>query len=181
MTVLEQQIPTGAWQVDKIHSTVSFAVKHMAVATFRGSFKDVEATLASDEAGLRLTGVVDANSVDVADENLKGHLGSPDFFDVERTPEIRFQSTGFRANDDGSLVVEGDLTIKGHTERVEAAGTLSHIEADIAGNERVGVELETVVDRTAFGLKWNAPLPKGGFALANDVKLGVHLEFTQGS
>jgi polyisoprenoid-binding protein YceI len=181
MTVLQQQIPTGTWQADKIHSTVAFAVKHMVVATYRGTFKSYDATLASDDAGLRLTGVVDAASVDVADENLRGHLGSPDFFDVERTPEIRFESVDLAVADDGSLTVEGDLTIKGHTERVESTGNLSYIEADMSGNERIGVELETEVDRTKFGLNWNAPLPKGGFALSNEVKLTAHLEFTRGS
>jgi polyisoprenoid-binding protein YceI len=181
MTVAEQLVPTGTWQVDKIHSTVDFAVKHMVVATYRGSFKTFDATLASDDAGLRLTGVVDAASVDVADENLKGHLGSPEFFDIERTPEIRFQSSDLRVGDDGSVTVDGELTLKGHTETVEATGNVSYIEADISGAERVGVELETIVDRTKFGLNWNAPLPKGGFALSNDVKLVVHLEFTKES
>ena len=181
MTVAEQLVPTGTWQVDKVHSTVGFAVKHMVVATFRGSFKAFDATLASDDAGLRLTGVVDAASVDVADENLQAHLGSPDFFDVERTPEIRFESTGVRAGEDGRVIVDGELTIKGHTETVEATGTVGYIEADMTGGERIGLELETVVDRTKFGLNWNAPLPKGGFAVANDVTLGVHLEFTKAS
>ena len=181
MAVAEQLVPTGTWQVDKIHSTVGFAVKHMVVATYRGSFKTFDATLASDDAGLRLTGVVDAASVDVPDENLQAHLGSPDFFDVERTPEIRFESSEVRIADDGTLTVDGELTIKGHTETVEATGTVGYIEADIAGGERVGVDLETIVDRTKFGLNWNAPLPKGGFALANDVKLVGHLEFTKAS
>jgi polyisoprenoid-binding protein YceI len=181
MTVLEQQVPVGTWQVDKVHSTVGFSVKHMVVATFRGTFKAFDATLASDDAGLRLTGVVDAASVDVADENLRAHLGSPEFFDVERTPEIRFESSDLRVSDDGSVVVDGQLTIKGHTETVEASGTVAYIEADMTGGERIGVELETIVDRTKFGLNWNAPLPKGGFAVANDVTLGVHLEFTRGS
>jgi len=181
MTVAELQVPAGTWQVDKIHSTVSFAVKHMVVATYRGSFKDFDATLASDDSGLRLTGVVQAASVDVADENLQAHLGSPDFFDIERTPEIRFESAALQVAEDGSLTVEGDLTLKGHTERVQATGELSYIEADMSGGERVGLELETVIDRTKFGLNWNAPLPKGGFAVANDVKLSVHLELTRGS
>jgi polyisoprenoid-binding protein YceI len=179
MAVVEQLVPTGTWQADKIHSTVGFAVKHMVVATYRGSFKNFDATLASDDAGLRLTGVVDAASVDVPDENLKAHLGSPDFFDIERTPEIRFESSEVRIADDGTVSVGGELTIKGHTETVEATGTVGYIEADIAGGERVGVDLETIVDRTKFGLNWNAPLPKGGFALANDVKLIVELELAE--
>ena len=168
--------PERTWTVDKIHSSIGFAVKHMVVSTFRAGFADYDASLTTGEDGPQLSGVVRADSVDIADENLRAHLGAPDFFDVERTPEIRFESTQFDVADDGSLTVEGELTIKGHTETVSAKGTYSHIEADMTGAERIGIELDTIVDRTAYGLEWNAPLPKGGFALANDVKLSVHLE-----
>jgi polyisoprenoid-binding protein YceI len=176
MSAVATEIPTTTWQADKIHSTISFAVKHMVVSTFRAGFSDYDAQLKTSEDGYALTGAVRAASVDIADETLRGHLGSPDFFDVERTPEIKFESTSFEVSDDGEAVVEGDLTIKDHTERVVARGTLHHIDADLAGGQRIGVELETTIDRTKYGLAWNAPLPKGGFALANDVTLRVHLE-----
>jgi len=81
--------------------------------------------------------------------------------------------------EDGSLEVEGDLTIKGNTHRVTARGTLTGPGTDIAGNEKIGVDLEAVIDRREFGLEWNAPLPKGGFALENDVKLEVSLELVK--
>ena len=103
---------------------------------------------------------------------------SPDFFDTERYPEITFTSTGIRT-DDGDLVVEGDLTIKGTTKRVEARGQISGPVADPAGGERIGIDLETPVDRTEFGLNWNAPLPSGGVAVANQVTLTVHLELAK--
>lgn len=177
MTVLEQQIPAGIWQADKVHSTIGFAVKHSGVATFRGSFTDYDATLTVRDGEPRLTGVVRAASVDVRDKNLAGHLQSPDFFDVERTPEIRFTSTSFRPSDDGTLVVDGELTIKGQTRPVEARGSITPAHEGLAGNLVAGIQLETLIDRTAFGLNWNAPLPSGGVALANDVKLLVDLEF----
>jgi polyisoprenoid-binding protein YceI len=81
--------------------------------------------------------------------------------------------------DGGELEVDGELTIKGRTHNVSARGTISGPHEDIAGNEKVGVELETVVDRREFGLEWNAPLPKGGFAVDNDVKLEVSLELVR--
>ena len=172
------QISAGTWEADKVHSSIEFSVKHMVVATFRGSFADYDATLVTAEgADPRLEGVVRAASVQVKDENLQAHLGSPDFFDIERTPEITFSSTAFRV-DGESVEVEGDLTIKGTTQAVTAHGTFTYIEADMGGGRRIGLELETKIDRTAFGLNWNAPLPKGGFAVANDVKLHVNLELT---
>lgn len=180
MSAIAEQIPTGTWQADTVHSNVGFAVRHMVVSTFRGRFEDYDATLTVDGDGEpRLRGAVRAASIEVKDEALAGHLRSADFFDVERHPEIRFASTSFRRDGD-RVTLEGDLEIKGHTERVQAQGTITDPLEDPWGGIRVGLELETVVDRRAYGLDWNMSLPKGGFALANDVKLIVDLELVQG-
>jgi polyisoprenoid-binding protein YceI len=179
MTTLQATaIPTGVWTSDPVHSEVGFAVKHMVVATFRGAFTDFGVTLANDEGEPRLYGAVRTDSVQVRDENLRGHLLSPEFFDSERYPEITFTSTGIRA-DGGDLVVDGDLTIKGTTKRVEARGQIDGPVAHPAGGERIGIDLETQVDRTEFGLNWNAPMPSGGVAVQNEVTLTVHLELAR--
>lgn len=89
-------LPVGTWSLDPTHSSASFAVKHMAVATFRGRFEKFDATLTVEEDSAELRGTVDAGSVVVKDENLQAHLGSPDFFDIERYPEIEFRSTSLR-------------------------------------------------------------------------------------
>jgi len=173
-------VPAGtSWAVDPVHSNVGFAVKHMVVSTFRGRFEDYDATLTANEDGtLRLAGRVSADSIVVKDENLATHLKAPDFFDTERHPDITFSSTLIRA-DDGELVVNGELTIKGHSRPIEARGTLTEPLETLGGYIKLGLELEAIVDRTEYGLTWNAPLPKGGFALANEVKLVVELEFAQ--
>jgi polyisoprenoid-binding protein YceI len=179
MPVAEQQVAVGNWTADKVHSSVGFAVKHLVVSTFRGTFEDYDAALQVGEDGsAKLAGTVRVASVNVKDENLGAHLQSPDFFDAERNPELRFESEAFQVAEGGELTVKGDLTIRGVTLPVSANGTYSYVAADLGGAERIGVELETVVDRTKYGLEWNAPLPKGGFALANDVKLQAHLELT---
>ena len=178
MSVIEQQAVTGTWQVDTVHSTVGFEVKHMVVSTFRGGFEDFDATLTFEDGEPRLVGTVRAGSIQVRDENLAAHLASPEFFDAENHPEIRFESVAARREGD-ELVVEGDLTIKGVTKRVEARGTIVDAHDDPFGGTRIGVELSTLVDRTEYGLNWNQPLPKGGFALANYVKLVVNLEFVK--
>jgi polyisoprenoid-binding protein YceI len=162
-----------------VHSTVGFAVKHMVVSTFRGRFETYEATLIAGEDGtLRLEGRVSADSIAVKDSNLAAHLRAPDFFDTERHPDITFASTLVRAAD-GELIVDGELTIKGHTRPIEARGTLTEPHVTLGDIEKVGLELEAIVDRTEYGLTWNAPLPKGGFALANEVKLQVSLELAR--
>ena len=180
-TETQTKLPVGTWKLDPTHSSASFAVKHMVVATFRGRFEDVDATLTVGEDGAgRLDGTVDASSIVVKDENLQAHLGSPDFFDTERYPELRFSSDSIR-RDGEELVLDGELTIKDHTHPVEARGTITDPHETLGGAIKIGVTLETVIDRTQFGLEWNAPLPKGGFALANDVKLTVELELAKDS
>ncbi len=179
MTTLQATaIPTGVWKSDPVHSEVGFAVKHMVVATFRGAFTDFDITLANEEGEPGLYGAVRTDSVQVRDENLRGHLLSPEFFDSERYPEITFTSTGIRA-DGSDLVVDGDLTIKGTTKRVEARGQIDGPVAHPAGGERIGIDVETQVDRTEFGLNWNAPMPSGGVAVQNEVTLTVHLELAR--
>jgi len=172
----QNRIPTGSWSVDPIHSSIGFEVKHMAVSTFRGDFREFDALLEASEGGSRLVGTAQVESVDVRDENLAAHLASEEFFDVGRHPEIRFVSTDIRLGDDGDVVADGELTVKGRTKAVEGRGRLVHIGEDISGAERIGLSLEATVDRREFGLEWNAPLPKGGFAIGNDVKLVVTLE-----
>jgi polyisoprenoid-binding protein YceI len=172
-----QAIGTGTWAIDKVHSHVGFAVKHMVVSTFKGAFEEYEGQLAAGEDGsLQISGSVGVDSLKVKDENLAGHLKSPDFFDTAAYPRISFRSTSVDVGEGGDLVVEGELTIKDNTHRVSARGRINGPHTDISGKDRVGVELEAVVDRRDYGLNWNAPLPKGGFALDNDVKLQVTLE-----
>ena len=175
----DQQLSAGTWELDPIHSSAGFAVKHMVVATFRGRFEDFDATLdvAEDGSG-KLVGTVDPKSIVVKDDNLAGHLQSPDFFDTERYDEIRFESTSIRIEGD-EAILEGELTIKGQTNPVTARGAYVGPHEDIAGNTKIGLSFETVIDRTLYGLNWNAPLPKGGFALSNEVTLVVELELAK--
>ncbi len=174
-TTVAPVVPAGTWGIDPTHSTVGFAVKHMVVATFRSTFKQFDATLVSDETGARLTGTVQAGSIDIADANFKGHLDSPEFFDVASHPTLTFASTAIRREGD-RLEVDGDLTIRGISHRVTGTGSITEPTEDPYGNTRVGLSLQAKVDRTAYGLTWNAPLPKGGVALANEVTLNLELE-----
>jgi polyisoprenoid-binding protein YceI len=172
-TTIEQQqtaVPAGTWQADPVHSSVGFAVKYLGVATFTGELTNFEATLKDGE----LAGKARVESVEVKDENLKAHLQAPDFFDAERHPEVSFSG-----RDAGEGRFAGELTIKGVTQPATLEGTITGPVTDPYGNERYGLALTTVVDRTAFGLNWNAPLPGGGFALANDVTLKADLSLVK--
>jgi polyisoprenoid-binding protein YceI len=166
----ESTIPTGTWQSDPVHSSVGFAVKHV-VGTFRGSFSDFAATLIDG----RLSGLAKAESVQVSEENLYAHLLSPEFFDAEQHPEIMFESKEISSDGD-KLTVEGELTVKGITKPVTARGEIAGPAPGPADTERLGIDLETIVDRHDFGLDWQMDLPGGGKTLGDDVTLTVHIE-----
>ena len=173
MATATEQIQ-GTYVLDPIHSSASFAVKHMVVSTFRGRFEKFDAGLVDG----KLVGTVDVSSIVVKDENLAAHLQSPEFFDAERHPELSFESREI-SRSGGALTVRGDITIRGVTRPVELTGTISEPLTDYTGRERVGLELETTVDRTEFGVNWNAPLPNGEPALQDEVKLVAELYFVR--
>ena len=172
-------VPVGTWSSDPTHSTFDFSVKHMVVATYRGSLPEFDATLTGSEDGsLHLLGIGKLASVTTQDENLTGHLASPDFFDVQRYPEVRYESDEV-VRDGDQLTVRGTLTLKGVTKDLELHGTIVGPVVGLGDAEVVGVELEGVIDRTEFGLNWNAPLPGGGFAVGDDVRLRTPRELRQ--
>jgi polyisoprenoid-binding protein YceI len=173
---VKQEVPAGTYAVDPVHSTIHFAVVHNGVSTFRSGFRGYEATLEGGEAP-KLVGTVDVDSVDIDEEALKGHLLSPDFFDAERHPRLRFSSTEISVDDDGSATVRGELEIHGAKHEVEASGRIGQVGADLGGSARVGLSLAARVDRRSFGLDWNADLPSGGQALDYEVDIAVELEF----
>jgi polyisoprenoid-binding protein YceI len=171
-TEIRQALPTGAWHLDPVHSSIGFEVAYMGGA-FRGQFREVDATL---EDG-RLTGSAKVESVDVKDENLAAHLQSPEFFDVERYPELTFASSELEGGEE--LTIRGEITIKGVTLPVELTGRATETLTDAYGRERFGLTAETKVDRTAFGLNWNLPLPSGEPALSDEVTLAAELFFVK--
>jgi len=176
-TATATTIDTGTYSADPVHSNVSFTVRHFGAGKFRGGFADAQATLSVSESGeLELTGNVKAASVEVKEPHLASHLKSPDFFDVERYPEITFHSTDVTVSDDGTLEIDGDLTIKATTKRVHASGEITYSPADLEGNPRVGIELSTTIDRTEFGVDFAAQLPGGVPIVGNDVTLIAELE-----
>jgi polyisoprenoid-binding protein YceI len=147
---------------------VGFEVPY-AVATFSGDVTDFEASLVDG----RLEGSAKIESIQLKDENLTAHVLSPEFFDAERHPILTF--AGDLSRDGDKATVEGEITIKGITRPVTLQGTIVGPAVDHFGKTRVGLKLETVVDRTAFDINWNMPLPNGEPALANEVTLKADL------
>jgi polyisoprenoid-binding protein YceI len=170
--------PAGTWNLDPIHSRVDFEVSYLA-GTFKGHFNEIAAELTVDDERATLEGSTKVASIDVNEENLSAHLQSPDFFDAEQYPELRFTAEDIRLDGDSQVSVDGELTIKGVTQPVTVTGTVTAPMTDPYGNERVGLNLTTKVDRTSFGIDWNNPLPSGEPSLANDVTILAELQFVK--
>jgi len=161
-------IPTGTWTIDPSWSALEFEVRKLGLVTIKGRVPGFSGTIHGAEG--TINGVVDATSITTFDADRDAHLQSPEFFDTQRYPELTFASTSVELDGD-ELVVSGDLTIKGVSKPVALRGELRGPENDPWGGERIGLALETTIDRTDFGLEWNAPLPGGGFLLPNEVVL----------
>ena len=156
LTDTQAALPTGTWNLDPVHSSIGFEIPYLA-GTFRGQFADVEAKVTEEG----LTGSARVASID-----------------AERHPELTFESRELERSAE-ALTVRGDITIRGVTGPVELTGTISEPLTDYADRQRFGLKLEATVDRTEFGLNWNAPLPSGEPALPNDVKLIAELYFVR--
>jgi len=162
-------IPSGTWSIDPVWSALEFEVKKLGLVTVKGRVPGFAGTIHGGETP-SISGTVDASTITTFDETRDGHLQSPEFFDTQRYPELRFESTAFEIYGD-ELVVDGELTVKNITKPVELKGRFVGSGVDPWGNDRIGVELAGTIDRTEFGLNWNVPLPGGGFLLPNDVTL----------
>jgi polyisoprenoid-binding protein YceI len=180
-STISQQVPAGTYAVDPSHSSVGFEVRHMGIATVRGAFRRFQGTIDATGDQPVLNGTVEAASVDTGDENRDGHLTAPDFFDAEQYPEIEFHTTSIDEAGDGQIRLTGEITIKGVTEPLELTGTALDGGADPWGNDRVGFEVEGVIDRRKFDLAWNQTLPNGNLLVSNEVKLLVSVSAVKGS
>jgi polyisoprenoid-binding protein YceI len=167
MSTIEQQA-TGTFVADTVHSHVGFEVPY-AVATFSGEVSDFAASLVDG----KLEGSAKIESITLKDESLQAHVLSPEFFDAERHPVLAFHGDLVRQGD--KATVTGEITLKGITQPATLEGTIVGPTVDHFGKTRVGLKLETVVDRTDFDMNWNMPLPNGEPALGNEVTLKADL------
>lgn len=168
------RVPAGAWRVDPNHSSVAFEVKHLMIATVRGQFSEFDGGLEAaedDPSHSRAWGGVRVASIDTGNPDRDAHLRSPDFFDAERYPEMRFESSRIRHIEGGRYEVTGDLTIKDVTREVSVDATVEGVAEDPWGNERVGISIRGVIDRTDFGLTWQQKAPTGALLVGEDVTL----------
>jgi len=166
-------LTAGTWTVDPAHSELSFSVRHLMVAKVRGKFGEFTGSVevGTPATDSKVTATVQLASVDTGTADRDAHLRSPDFFDTETNPEMTFVSTSVT---DSALV--GDLTIKGVTKPVTFDIEFNGVAADPWGNTKAGFEAETEINRTDWGLTWNAAIEGGGVLVAEKIKITLDIE-----
>jgi polyisoprenoid-binding protein YceI len=171
-------VPAGTWDFDRSHTSVNFSVRHMMVSKVRGRFSSFQGTIITTDDPLlcSVTAVIDTASVDTGDEQRDGHLRSPDFLDVEKSPAMTFASTAVRQVGEGEYQVDGNLTIRDTTRPVTLYVTLLGVQKDPQGGIRVGFEASTEFSRKDFGLEWNMALEAGGVVVGDKVKVELEIE-----
>jgi polyisoprenoid-binding protein YceI len=182
-TAVQPEPSTTTWQIDPVHSTAQFKVRHLMISNVKGEFTSIKGTLqldSSDVTKSTLEAIIDANSINTREPQRDTHLKSADFLEVEKFPNITFKSTRVTKESDGGFDVEGDLTIHGVTRKVtldfEAP---SAPQKDPWGGTRIGVEATTKINRKDFGLVWNATLETGGFMVGDEVSITLDVELVK--
>jgi polyisoprenoid-binding protein YceI len=169
-----RQIPRpGVYEIDPSHTTIEFVGRHLMISRVRGRFTDFEGRIhvaeVPEDSWVEAT--IRAASVDTAEAQRDEHLRSPDFFDVEKYPEMTFRSTGVKPGPDGSWKAHGDLTVKGVTRPVTLDLQFEGAAISPWGEERIGFSAVTEVNREDWGLTWNAALETGGLLVGPKVRL----------
>lgn len=170
------------WVIDPAHAKVGFRVKHLMIANVQGSFREFSGEVTSAGADFTDAGInfkLKTASVDTEMPDRDGHLKSPDFFDVEKYPEITFEGKGMKDLGDDIYELAGDLTIKGITKEVKLNVEFGGLMKDPWGNEKAGFALTGKINRKEWGLNWNAALEAGGVLLGDDVKLLIDVELAK--
>jgi polyisoprenoid-binding protein YceI len=165
----------GTWAIDVLHSEVGFSVRHMMVSKVRGKFSKFAGELVTgdDLLGSSVTAEIDLSSIDTGSEQRDGHLRSPDFFDTENHPQMTYRSTGVRA-DGNDYVLEGELTLKNVTRAVPLKLEVNGFGPDAYGGTRAGFTATGHINRSDFGITYNAAIEGGGVVVAD--RVDIHLE-----
>src|SRR5437867_3508571 len=175
----ETAMKRTVWTGDPTHSIAEFAVKHLVVATVKGRFRDLEATLNIDETSPEDSWVeakIAVASVDTNVEARDADLRSDNFFSADQFPYITFRSTRVERLNAERFRMAGDLTIKDVTKEVVLDGEYEGQIEDPRGNNRAGFTATTEISRKEFGIRWNQLIESGGAVVGDNVKITLHIE-----
>lgn len=170
---------SAEYSIDVSHSSIGFSVKHLMVSNVKGYFKTFDGAIVTDDKTHRLTkleGTVDTASVDTDIQKRDDHLKSADFFDSAKHPKMSFVMTKLTPLKGEKAKVAGNLTIKGVTKPIVFDAEVTKPVEDMQGNKRIGISMNSKINRKDFGLNWNKTLEAGGFVVGDEVKINIELE-----
>jgi polyisoprenoid-binding protein YceI len=170
-----------SWQLDPVHSSVDFAVRHLMIASVKGSFGALAGSVTIDPENQSAPSVditIQAASIDTRQPQRDAHLRSPDFFDAERYPTLAFKGGRIEGDVDSQFKLYGDLTIRDVTRPIVLDVTKEGEGPDPWGNVRMGFSATTKIDRGDYGLTWNQALETGGFVVVDEIKISLDVQIT---
>ncbi|EAR25905.1 hypothetical protein A20C1_08493 [marine actinobacterium PHSC20C1] len=169
----------GTWDIDAMHSTISFTVKHLMISKVRGTFDGFSGTIVTSEnpAENKVNATIDMATINTNQADRDGHLRTNDFFKVDEFPTATFSSTSITIDGD-DLTIVGDFTLRGVTKPITLTGEFGGIATDGYGQTKAAASASTVINRTEFGVNYNAALETGGVLLGEDISIAVDLQAT---
>ena len=171
---------TTKWAIDPTHSEITFKVKHLMISNVKGEFRTFQANIdGEDFTNSTISANIDAKSISTNNNDRDTHLKSPDFFEVEKYPEITFVSTSLKKVDDNEYELVGNLIMKGITKEIKLNTEFGGFMKDPYGNEKAGFSLNGKLNRKDFGLNWNAALEAGGVRIGNEIKINAEVQFVK--
>jgi polyisoprenoid-binding protein YceI len=175
-------VSAATWEIDKAHSSVGFAVKHMVISNVNGKFDDFSGTIdfnGKDFAAATVVVTINPASINTGNTNRDKHLKSPDFFAVDSLPQMGFKSKKIIPGKDNAFQIVGDLTMRGVTKEVTLDATFNGTVNGPQGNARAGFSATTTINRQDWGISWSKTLDSGGLVASNDVKISLEVEAIQ--
>ena len=171
---------TTKWSIDPAHSEITFKVKHLMISNVKGEFKTFQGTIdGEDFTNSTISANIDTNSISTNNNDRDTHLKGPDFFEVEKYPEITFVSTSLKKVDYNEYELVGNLTMKGITKEIKLNTEFGGFMKDPYGNEKAGFSINGKLNRKDFGLNWNAALEAGGVMVGNEIKINAEVQFVK--
>ena len=168
------------WQLDPTHSELGFKVKHLMITNIKGEFRNFSAEIdGEDFSKAAISATIDTSSIFTNEDNRDAHLKNVDFFDIDNHKEMTFKGSSLTKIDDENFELTGMLSIKGISKEIKLGVEYGGTSKDPWGNEKMGFSINGKINRSDYGLNFNAPLETGGFLLGEEVKISADLQFVK--
>ncbi len=168
------------WVLDPTHSELGFKVRHLMISNVKGSFTKFDASIDGEDFSSSTVHVsIETNSISTNNADRDAHLKGADFFDAEQFGKITFHGNKYSKNDDGEYSLTGTLTVKGVSKEITLDVEFGGANKDPWGNEKMAFVVSGKINRTDFGLTWNAALETGGVLVSDEVKINAEVQFVK--